>query len=82
MVIKLVLVGKKEESQKIQNRTCIHPTYLDKDTKDILILMRKTQTVKALVGINSRLTYSPAGLTGEEPGKIRSPPFSILLQTL
>ena len=48
MVWRLGIVGDKEEYQKILNITWIPPTYLDKDTKYILLNMKKTQTSKAL----------------------------------
>ena len=56
MVRILDLVGKKEEYQDILNRTWIPPTYMYKDNKDMLLSMRKTQTVKALVDIKVDIT--------------------------
>ena len=56
MVRILDLVGKKEEYQDILNRTWIPPTYMYKDNKDMLLSMRKTQTVRALVDIKVEIT--------------------------
>ena len=42
--------------QKIINRTWAHQTYLDKDTIDILLIMSKNQTVKALGDIKVETT--------------------------
>ena len=56
MVRILGLVGEKAEVQNILNVTWIPPTYLDKDTKDILLSMRKTQIVKTLGDIKFDIT--------------------------
>ena len=56
MVRGLGIVGEKEESQNTLNVTWTPPTYLEKYTKEILIIIRKTQTIKSLGDIKVEIT--------------------------
>ena len=56
MVIILDIVGDKWEAQKTLRLTWTPPIYLVKDTKYILISMRKIQTVKDLGDIKVDIT--------------------------
>ena len=56
MVRRLGLVGEKKVSKNILNRTWTPPNYIYKEIKDILLRIRKTQTLKALRYVKLEIT--------------------------
>ena len=56
MVRRIGLVVEKKYSQKVLNGTWVPPIHLDEDTKDILLITKKTPTINSLVYIKVEIT--------------------------